>query len=209
MQDESMTQEELSTRIRNADTFCNLYMNEISLFDGIILYSGEDGPFPLTAVYRQYDEMIERSRKTEQQLINQKYVDIPYCGKDPYIFISYSRKDKQAILPILRRMQGMGYRVWYDDGVRGGQNWRKVIYEKIHDCTDFLLFCSEASMTSPYVEEEMDAADMAHRRIIPVLLDEKEYPFDKQVRLCRLEFLKDSDRLADQLQDTLSGACRV
>lgn len=209
MRDGRVTQEELEARVRNANGFCQTYLDEIGLFDGVILYSGEDGPFPFSGVCRQYDEAIERSKKEERRLVGQKYVDIPYCGEDPYVFISYSRKDKQAILPILRRLQGMGYRVWYDDGVRGGQNWRKVIYEKVRTCTDFLLFCSAASMASPYVEEEMDAAELAHRRVIPVHLDQEEYPFDKQVRLHHFDFLENSDGLTDELAATLSPTCRI
>jgi hypothetical protein len=200
---------EIVQRVKNAQKFCQVYLDEMDIFDGIIMYTGENTIYNLANVYRQYDEYIQRSEKVEQQLINQKFVDIPYCGSEPFIFISYSRKDKDRILPVLRSLQRNGYRIWYDDGVRGGQNWRQAIYSKIQECTEFLLFCSISSMTSKYVSEEMDAAEIADKHMVPVRLDNEDYPFEKKVRLHHLDFLEYDSDLERKLESALAEGCRI
>ncbi|MBQ1488402.1 MAG: toll/interleukin-1 receptor domain-containing protein, partial [Lachnospiraceae bacterium] len=47
----------------------------------------------------------------------------PYEGKEKYIFISYSHKDTDRVMPIISRLMNEGFRVWYDDGISPGTEW--------------------------------------------------------------------------------------
>lgn len=57
-----------------------------------------------------------------------------YEGKEPYIFISYSHKESDIIIPIIERLQADGYRVWYDDGIIPGTEWPETIAQQFPDC---------------------------------------------------------------------------
>ena len=85
--------------------------------------------------------------------------------------MSYSHSDVEKVFPILRKLQLAGYRIWYDEGIYGGENWRKILASKIRDekCKDFLLFSSENSTKSKHVRAEINLA---------LDLDKKLQPFD-------------------------------
>ena len=40
-----------------------------------------------------------------------------YEGSENYIFISYAHKDTDKVFPIMEKLCGRGYRLWYDDGI--------------------------------------------------------------------------------------------
>ena len=35
----------------------------------------------------------------------------PYSGNEPYLFISYSHKDIDAVIPVIEFLQGKGFRI--------------------------------------------------------------------------------------------------
>ena len=43
-----------------------------------------------------------------------------YDGMEPYVFISYSHRDSNAVVPLIQNLQNRNFRVWYDDGVEVG-----------------------------------------------------------------------------------------
>ena len=51
----------------------------------------------------------------------------PYEGNEPYVFISYSHQDIERVMPILRRLNAEGFRIWYDDGIDPGTEWPESI----------------------------------------------------------------------------------
>lgn len=66
-----------------------------------------------------------------------------------YIFISYAHKNSDIVLPIIRRMQNDGFRVWYDDGIHPGAEWPEIIASHVERCTFLLPF-----LTKEYLESE-------------------------------------------------------
>ena len=59
---------------------------------------------------------------------------VPYKGTDPYIFVSYSHRDGEAVQKIIARMQRDGYRIWFDLGIDPGTEWDQYIAQKVVDC---------------------------------------------------------------------------
>ncbi len=47
----------------------------------------------------------------------------PYIGKDNFIFVSYSHKDIQEALELIKRLQEHGFNVWFDEGITPGAEW--------------------------------------------------------------------------------------
>lgn len=41
---------------------------------------------------------------------------VPYEGKKPYAYISYTAEDAHLVMPILEQLAAKGYRIWFDNG---------------------------------------------------------------------------------------------
>ena len=41
-------------------------------------------------------------------------------GNKPFVFVSYSHKDKEKVVPILNRLISEGVAIWYDKGIEAG-----------------------------------------------------------------------------------------
>ena len=115
--------------------------------------------------------MIDKAKKNEVMLNSQRKVQLPYIGSKDYIFVSYSHADKKAVEDKLYLLQRNGYRVWYDSGMSGGDNWQKVLREKIRCCKNFIVFTSENSVRSEDVKIEIVTADIYEKKTVVVKLD--------------------------------------
>ena len=96
----------------------------------------------------------------------------PYEGREPYIFISYARKDAERVAPYLDALSGAGYRVWYDKGIKAGDDWLKTLLEKVRDCEIFCPLFSKAFSASDYCEKETNYAIRKKKTIVPLYLEE-------------------------------------
>lgn len=47
---------------------------------------------------------------------------MPYSGEDEYVFVSHSHTDRDEVFPVLAKLQRAGFRIWYDEGIKGGEN---------------------------------------------------------------------------------------
>jgi len=110
--------------------------------------------------------------KTERNIALLKKPSIISEGKDPYAFISYSRKDKDIVYKILEMLYGEKYRLWYDWGIPLSTDWRLTLEKKMRNSSVFLLFVSPNSMTSKEVRAEIAFAQEAGIRIIKISIAE-------------------------------------
>lgn len=91
----------------------------------------------------------------------------------PYIFISYSHRDRDRVFPIITRLYEKGWRVWYDEGLEVTENYYTSLSRHIKNCTVFLLFLTENSVKSEFVSEhELLLATTIRKRIAVCRLDE-------------------------------------
>ncbi|HET9254488.1 MAG TPA: toll/interleukin-1 receptor domain-containing protein [Pseudonocardiaceae bacterium] len=100
-------------------------------------------------------------------------VNLPaaYPGDEPFIFVSYKRSDLDRVCPVMRYLQERGYRIWYDHGIRGGDDWNAILEERLTSCRSLVLFLSQAAIDSKYVRREVLFADSMDKRIISVCLE--------------------------------------
>lgn len=96
----------------------------------------------------------------------------PYEGQKPYIFLSYAREDTDLMLEAANRLKDDGYRLWYDEGIPGGNDWPLYIAEHLEASGIVLFFFSGKSMVSPNCLNEMMAAQRNRKSVICVCLDE-------------------------------------
>ena len=93
-----------------------------------------------------------------------------YEGKEPYIFISYSRADQKKVFAIIDELQKEGYRIWYDVGIMTGDSWTESIARHIKDCALCIAFISDSFVRSNHCTAEIRYAIRNERTVIPIYL---------------------------------------
>lgn len=78
-----------------------------------------------------------------------------YEGIDPYIFVSYAHRDSEKILPVIRELYNLKYRVWYDEGIKPGSEWPANITQHLHDASVVIVFVSKNSLNSENCTNEV------------------------------------------------------
>ena len=95
----------------------------------------------------------------------------PYNGDLPYIFISYSHKDTRFITCVIDALQRKGYRIWYDEGIEVGTEWPQSIATRIKNCSIFLAFISNNSLSSQNCTREINYAIKHKKDPIAIYLE--------------------------------------
>ena len=95
---------------------------------------------------------------------------------ESYIYVSYSRSDKERVEPVLEKLSGQGYRLWYDNSVSTENVWMDQIVYHMDNCELSIVFISESSAYSYYCKNEIIYLSESQKRIIPVLLDPSGLP---------------------------------
>ena len=98
----------------------------------------------------------------------------PADEEKPFIFVSYSHKDRDRVLDITKTIYEAGWKIWYDEGLTIGDKYDETLEEHVKSCTAFLLFISSNSVNSNYViENEIPWAQMYGKPIIKCILDKE------------------------------------
>jgi hypothetical protein len=84
------------------------------------------------------------------------------------IFVSYSRSDENVTHGIVKDIQDLGYRAWFDRELTGGQNWWNRILEEIRKADIFFFILSPSSRSSTACKRELDYAVALNKLIIPI-----------------------------------------
>lgn len=111
----------------------------------------------------------------------------PYEGKEKYIFISYSHKDTDRVMPIISRLMNEGFRVWYDDGISPGTEWPEVIAQHLNDCELFVSFLSNSYMDSVNCKREIDFAVRKRKKFLAVFLEETELSLGVEMQISTVQ----------------------
>ena len=99
-----------------------------------------------------------------------------YEGNSPYVFISYAHKDKKRVLPISESLQLLGYRLWYDGGIRAGAEWPENIATHVDLSHTVIAFITSRYIGSLHCMQELSHAKQNSKNIILVLLDSTKVP---------------------------------
>lgn len=102
------------------------------------------------------------------------------------IFISYDRDDRPLTRQLanqLRRVYGFD-QVWYDENIRGGQDWWNEIQKQIASRDIFMYLLSDDSAKSPYCQAEHAEAKRLDKEVLPVrIMPVQEIPdFLRQIQ---------------------------
>jgi len=93
------------------------------------------------------------------------------------VFLSYARKDRNRVGPIVAQIEGRGWSVWWDPKILPGQHWPDVIEEALRDCRAVVVVWTRQSVKSRWVR--LEAGEGAKiDGLIPIQLDETECPIE-------------------------------
>ncbi len=114
-------------------------------------------------------------------------VPVAYSGNESYIFISYSHRDSDLVLPVIERLNQQGYRVWYDSGIDPGSEWDENIAAHINSCGYFIAMMSKNYLNSSNCKDELNyARDLEKDRLV-VYLEDVQLPAGMAMRINRLQ----------------------
>ncbi len=195
---------ESNTRFQSYIMTQQVYLDNLELFDCSVRYEQKPSLFDFEALYKQYDHIIKERKTLEHILNNKTYVELPYTGKEPYAFVSYKHEDKEQVYPILHMLQRNSARIWYDDGIEGGQNWQQIISQKLEGSSLFLLFSSELSVKSENILDEVYTAfHFLNKNCVTIRLDNATFDHITEARINRHQTLSVNDQ---QLEPKLISA---
>jgi hypothetical protein len=104
------------------------------------------------------------ARALEQRLgLNQGDVQVTNesAKREVQVYLAHAHEDKAIVEPIARGLMQRGIDVWYDTWEIGyGDSLRRKMEAGLGDCTHFIVLLTEASITKPWVNEEIDAGLM-------------------------------------------------
>src|SRR5262249_26457442 len=88
------------------------------------------------------------------------------------IFISYNRKDREAVTQLAADLEELGHDVWFDRELTttGGQKWWANVLEQIRRCDIFLFALTPGSLASDACQREYHYAYSLNKPIVPVML---------------------------------------
>lgn len=169
-----ISEAEIEKRMKVSKQIKKIYLENSIYFDEVVLFDNKD-IFSYESLKIQYDIIISKHKKIERMLNNNRYIEIPYIGSEPYMFVSYSHRDESKVFAVLNMLQKYGFRIWYDEGIEGGTNWRLMLRDKIKQSACMLLFSSKNSVMSEAVKDEISKAEGFDIPIITVQLDSSKF----------------------------------
>lgn len=86
------------------------------------------------------------------------------------IFLSYSREDTDAVLPLVVALQAEGFKVWWDRHLQGGQAWQDILKNKLLTADCVIVAWSPHSVVSDYICVLEAWAAMERDILVPVLI---------------------------------------
>lgn len=131
--------------------------------------------------------------------IRQKFVPHLY---DNYMFISYAHKDIKKVYPLICGLQKNEIKVWYDDGIKPGDEWPEVIGNRITNCQLVIIMLSHNAILSANVRREITMAISEDKKIIAVLLEDVQLSpgMKLQLGLCQMIKVNEEKSLIEKLQ---------
>lgn len=137
-----------------------------------------------------------------------------YDGDKPYIFVSYSHQDIERVVSLIRKLQSLGFRIWYDSGVPAGTEWREVIARKLKNSKCVLALLSKDATQSRDFKLELNYAYYLELPILVAYLDKCTPTPGVEILVVSQQCIKqefcenDDDLLAEIARAQILSSCR-
>ena len=110
------------------------------------------------------------------------------------VFVSYSRRDFNLVMPLVIRLINLGVPCFIDkEDLQGSDNWRDKLVKRLRECRVVLFFVSAHSIRSKNVRKEILFASGQDKAILPVYLESVTLPDDLEYEIGHRHFLTIED----------------
>lgn len=124
-----------------------------------------------------------------------------YNGDEPHIFVSYAHRDANEVFHDIKQFQDQGYKVWYDEGLLAGLDWREMEEKALMSCSCLVFFVSNNSVQSRNVIQEVEIAWMNNIPVIPIYIEEAFLSPELSLRLSRVQSIAKFQMSEEQYMD--------
>lgn len=132
----------------------------------------------------------------------------------PYVFISYSHRDEDKVLPSIDAMKNCGISLWYDERIQAGSEWPEFVAEKLLSCSLFVLFVSNNYINSQNCKRELNYAISKKKTILSIFIEDVtlspgiEMQLGSYQALYMKNFLSESDFINSLCKEHYFDICR-
>ena len=121
-----------------------------------------------------------------------------YQGGEPYLFICYAHEDSATVYDEMFWLHEAGVRMWYDDGVRVGTVWRRVLAEALEGASGLVFMQTVQSVKSEFCLNEIRFALDEDKPVFVVTLEASRLPAELRLSLGdRQAMVKDNFAVGD------------
>ncbi len=106
-----------------------------------------------------------------------------YKGYEPYIFISYTHKDKSSVYPEMLWINNQKFNIWYDEGIPPTSEWPAEIENAIINCSLFLVFITPKAVEREMVRNEINFALNRNKPFLAVFLEDTSLKYGLELRI--------------------------
>jgi len=101
---------------------------------------------------------------------------------------------------IASRLEASGFNAWIDlKGIGGGNLWRERIVGAIKTCDIFTILVTPESVQSKQVRRELNIADRANKKILPLLAGNVEMPGDFEFLIPEINWISFAEDIENGL----------
>ncbi|MGH9174865.1 MAG: toll/interleukin-1 receptor domain-containing protein, partial [Vicinamibacterales bacterium] len=126
-----------------------------------------------------------------------------------YLFVSYASVDRERVVQVVDALRAAGVGIWIDQhDIRGGAQYGIEIGDGIRGCAALALMCSDASLASRNVRQEIMLAWKYHRPYLPLLLERTVFPQDIEYWLEGSQWIEVLERPEAEWLPRVLGALR-
>ena len=114
-------------------------------------------------------------------------------------FVSYSRRDSELVLRLVKDLRRAGADLWLDQlDITGGQRWDEAIEEALRACAGMVAVLSPNALDSDNFKDEVAFGLDERKTIVPVVAQDCEVPYRLR-RLQQVDFSESYDSGFDDL----------
>ncbi len=132
---------------------------------------------------------VEMAMQNTNSSVNPFDTDGVYEGSAPYLFISYSHKNRSQLQQVRSMLQKRGIRFWYDRGLSSGVDFSQEIASHLEHAACCLLLLSPEAVESDFVKDEIHFAKNHRIPIHPLKLEEFKEPIEIELWLGRIQMV--------------------
>jgi hypothetical protein len=97
-------------------------------------------------------------------------MEVNIAGASRRLFVSYARKDREALQSLLDGLERLNVTLWVDQRLRGGRPWWDEILTQIRGCEGMLVPISPSLLNSEACTSERTYGGALGKPILPVLI---------------------------------------